>query len=191
MKKIWAPWRMDYILEKKDQGCFLCGGLSEKKDGDNLILYRGKLAFVIMNRFPYNNGHLMVVPKRHCIDLDELNGKEGQELFYLMQVSIRVLRSSLSPHGFNVGLNLGKAAGAGEEHVHFHIVPRWSGDTNYMPVLSETKVVPEHLNQTYRKLRPAFHKASLNSKVGKGGGSHKGASSDSRGPLRPGPYSHV
>jgi ATP adenylyltransferase len=169
MRRLWAPWRMVYILQEKKRGCFFCKGLQERKDEENLILYRGKSASVIMNRFPYNNGHLMVVPKRHCLRLEDLNAKEGQELFHLLQVSLRVLRSSLNPHGFNVGLNLGKAAGAGEEHVHFHIVPRWAGDSNYMPVLGETKIVPEYLTETYRKLHLTFKRLGGKKGQRKGG----------------------
>ena len=169
MKKLWAPWRMIYIHQEKKRDCFFCQGLLERKDEENLILHRGKLAFVVMNRFPYNNGHLMVVPRRHRQHLEELSAREGQELFHLLQVSLRVLGSSLHPQGFNVGLNLGKAAGAGEEHVHFHIVPRWVGDSNYMPVLGETKVIPEYLSETYRKLRLTFDRVMVRGRDRKGG----------------------
>ena len=169
MRRLWAPWRMVYILQEKKGGCFFCDGLREGRDEGNLILYRGKLALVMMNRFPYNNGHVMVVPKRHCLCLEDLSDEEGQELFHLLQVSLRVLKSSLNPDGFNVGLNLGKAAGAGEEHVHFHIVPRWVGDSNYMPVLGETKVISECLTETYRKLRLAFERLRGGRSKGKGG----------------------
>jgi ATP adenylyltransferase len=160
---------MAYILQEKKRGCFLCQGLLDRKDEENLIVYRGSSAFVIMNRFPYNNGHLMVVPRRHRLRLEDLSAREGQELFHLLQVSVRVLESSLGPHGFNIGLNLGKAGGAGEEHVHFHIVPRWAGDSNYMPVLGETKVIPEHLSETYRKLRVMFERFTTRKKKRKGG----------------------
>jgi ATP adenylyltransferase len=169
MRKLWAPWRMTYILQKKKRGCFLCEGLLDRKDEENLILYRGSFAFVIMNRFPYNNGHLMVVPRRHCLRLEDLSAREGQELFRLLQISVRVLESSLVPHGFNIGLNLGKAAGAGEKHVHFHIVPRWAGDSNYMPVLGETKIIPEYLSETYRKLRATFERFTVRKRNPKGG----------------------
>jgi ATP adenylyltransferase len=156
MKTLWAPWRMTYVHQKKDVGCIFCKKPLEKKDERNLILYRGEETFVVMNRFPYNNGHLMVVPKRHCTDLDELNDREFRELFDVMKVSTQVLERSLSPHGFNIGFNLGPGGGAGLEHLHLHIVPRWMGDTNFMPVLGETKVMPEYLNETYRRLRSAF-----------------------------------
>ncbi len=170
MKKIWAPWRMVYILQKKQRGCFFCRDLRRKKDEETLILYRGDFSFVMMNRFPYNNGHLMVIPKRHCLDLDNLDKNESQEIFALLQASIRILRSNLGPQGFNVGVNLGKIAGAGEDHVHFHIGPRWPGDTNYMPVLGETKIIPQYLGETYRKLHSAFQQVLPKKRVRKGGG---------------------
>jgi ATP adenylyltransferase len=156
MKTIWAPWRMNYIRQKGEKGCIFCKKPLEQKDEQNLILYRGRKTFVLMNRFPYNNGHLMIVPKRHCTDLDELSINEFQDLFDVVNVSTQVLKKSLRPHGFNVGINLGKAGGAGIDHLHVHVVPRWLGDTNFMPVLAETKVVPESLDETYRKLRSVF-----------------------------------
>jgi ATP adenylyltransferase len=109
-----------------------------------------------MNRYPYNNGHLMIAPHRHCTNLEDLNPLESNDLFELIRVSLRVLKATLSPHGFNIGVNIGKVGGAGEEHIHFHIVPRWAGDTNFMPTVGETKVMPEYLANTYRKLRSAF-----------------------------------
>jgi ATP adenylyltransferase len=148
---------MEYILAKKRKGCIFCRNPREKGDKKNLILYQGSSAFVMMNRFPYNNGHLMVVPNRHCVDLDQLREGEFQELSHLLKVSTRALKASLRPHGFNIGVNLGRVGGAGEEHLHFHVVPRWSGDTNFMPVLTETKVVPEYLEKTYQKLQEAFN----------------------------------
>jgi ATP adenylyltransferase len=147
---------MDYILEKKKRGCIFCKKPTERKDKKNLILHQGDDAFVIMNKFPYNNGHLMVVPKRHCLDMAQLDDRELQELSYLLKVSTQVLKRCLHPHGFNIGMNIGKVGGAGEEHIHFHIIPRWTGDTNFMPVLSETKIVPEYLEETYQKLHSAF-----------------------------------
>lgn len=156
MKTMWAPWRMTYIQGEKEEGCIFCKKPLEKRDEKNLILYRGKRTFVVMNKFPYNNGHLMIVPKRHCRDLEELNINEFQELFAVMKVSTQALKTSLSPHGFNIGFNIGKAGGAGEDHLHLHVVPRWIGDTNFMPTLAETKIISECLNETYRKLRPVF-----------------------------------
>ena len=156
MKKIWAPWRMTYVRERKEGGCLFCQISGEKRDKKNLILHRGEYTFVVMNRFPYNNGHLMVVPRRHCPDLEPLETQEIEELFHLLKLSIRVLTTSLAPDAYNVGINLGKVAGAGMEHLHLHVVPRWSGDTNFMPVLSDTKVIPEFVEETYRKLHLAF-----------------------------------
>jgi ATP adenylyltransferase len=156
MKFLWAPWRMGYILEGKQKSCIFCKKPKEKKDKENLILYQNKYAFVMMNKFPYNNGHLMVIPKRHCLDLGQLDDIEFLELSYLLKASTQILKRSLRPHGFNIGINIGKVGGAGEEHIHFHIVPRWTGDTNFMPVLSETKIIPEYLEETYQKLHSAF-----------------------------------
>ncbi|MBS3917316.1 MAG: HIT domain-containing protein [Deltaproteobacteria bacterium] len=172
MKHLWAPWRMDYILRRKEKGCIFC--LHPRCDGDrdNLILYRGNHAFVMMNRYPYNNGHLMVVPRRHCIDLESLNHFESKELFELLSASIRVLKKSLSPEGFNIGVNIGKVGGAGEDHIHFHIVPRWPGDTNFMPILGETKIVPEYLSNTYQRLHSAFIE-HLKKRPGQKGGGKK------------------
>jgi len=148
---------MNYILKGiKKKGCVFCFGKGRIRERANLILYLGKHAFIMMNRYPYNNGHLMVAPRRHCTDLESLNTLESEDVFELIRVSIRVLKATLSPHGFNIGVNIGKVGGAGEEHIHVHIVPRWAGDTNFMPILGETKVVPEYLDQTYQKLRAAF-----------------------------------
>jgi len=156
MKQLWAPWRMCYIQGEKGKGCIFCQKPSERKDEENLIVCRRRQAFVVMNKFPYNNGHLMVVPKRHCVDLEELDAAESREVFRLLRASIRVLKDTFHPHGFNIGINLGRAGGAGEEHVHVHIVPRWNGDTNFMPVFGETKIIPEYLNETYPRLHAAF-----------------------------------
>jgi ATP adenylyltransferase len=169
MKYLWAPWRMDYIMEEKRKGCIFCKKPMENQDEKNLILFQSDYAFVIMNKFPYNNGHLMVVPKRHCIDLGQLGDEEIHELSYLLRASTQILKECLHPHGFNIGMNIGKVGGAGEEHIHFHIVPRWKGDINFMPVLSETKIIPEYLEKTYQKLRSAF-KGLLWRKRGRKGG---------------------
>ncbi len=163
---------MDYILGEKKKGCIFCKKPAEKKDKENLILFQGAYAFVIMNRFPYNSGHLMVVPKRHCMDIDQLSDKEFQELFYLLKASTRTLKECLHPHGFNIGINIGKVGGAGEKHLHFHIVPRWEGDINFMPVLSETRIIPEYLEKTYLKLHSAF-KDLFREKRGRRGGGKK------------------
>lgn len=160
MEILWAPWRMEYILKAKegeDESCIFCSRIKQKFDKKNLILHRSQKAFIIMNRFPYNNGHLMVVPNRHIGDLMELSSGEKSELFSLLQLSIKALNRVMAPHGFNIGMNLGRVAGAGiEDHLHFHIVPRWNGDTNYMPVISNTKVVSEALDKSYEKLVEAL-----------------------------------
>lgn len=156
MKHLWAPWRMEYILKSKEKGCIFCLQTRPEGDRDHLVLYRGHHAFVMLNRYPYNNGHLMVAPHRHCIGLEALTPLESKELFELLKASTHVLKHSLSPGGFNIGVNIGKIGGAGEDHLHFHIVPRWAGDTNFMPILGETKIVPEYLSKTYQKLHSAF-----------------------------------
>jgi ATP adenylyltransferase len=160
---------MDYILGDKEKGCIFCEKLKKKKDKENLILYQNQYAFVMMNKFPYNNGHVMVVPKRHCHDLEELSDYELRELFHLLKASTQILKSSLRPHGFNIGINIGRAGGAGEEHIHFHIVPRWIGDTNFMPILGETKIIPEYLERTYQKLHSAYLGLSQRNRSQKGG----------------------
>jgi ATP adenylyltransferase len=147
---------MTYIRGEREKGCIFCAPPLKREDKINLIVYRGQRTVVVMNKFPYNNGHLMVVPKRHCANLEELDPDEFRELFQVMRVSTQVLKTVLCPHGFNIGFNLGKAGGAGQEHLHLHIVPRWIGDTNFMPVLGETKIIPEYLSETYRKLHSAF-----------------------------------
>ena len=157
MKVLWAPWRMTYIEGNRTQGCLFCYPLKGGNDRGNLILYRSSQAFIIMNRFPYTNGHLMVAPNRHVASLDELDDGEMVELMALLKKSILILKRALKPDGFNVGMNIGRGAGAGiEDHIHIHIVPRWNGDTNFMPVLVETKVMPEYLETTYERLISFF-----------------------------------
>jgi len=158
MKALWAPWRMEYILSEKETGeCIFCPGDNRGQDQMRLILYVGSLSLVIMNRFPYINGHLLVAPLRHVPDLESLTEKETLDLMLMVRRSIGVLKKVMRPEGFNVGLNLGRVAGAGvEDHLHFHIVPRWNGDTNYMSVLGEVRVIPEHIMETYAKLLPYF-----------------------------------
>ncbi len=158
MDRLWAPWRIDYILGKeKEPGCIFCTKPSQNNDEANLIVHRGRGAFTIMNKFPYNNGHLLVVPYRHVSDICELDFNENALLVEEVCKAIRILRKVMRPEGFNVGINLGRVAGAGiEEHVHYHIVPRWNGDTNIMPILADIRVIPEHLRETYKKLKDAF-----------------------------------
>jgi len=157
MKQLWAPWRLQYILEEKPEGCIFCVKPNEEKDRENLILYRGKEVYIIMNLFPYNNGHLMVVPYPHAADLEDLSEEILHELIIIATKAEGILKRVFSPQGFNIGLNLGKASGAGiDEHLHIHIVPRWAGDTNFMPLLADTKVIPQHIWATYDLLLPFF-----------------------------------
>jgi len=159
MKTMWAPWRIEYILADKDEGCILCKALSNE---DNLTLYRGKETMVVMNKFPYINGHLLVSPIRHISTLDQLSKEEMGILLETVEKSVGILKNVMNPDGFNVGLNLGKVAGAGvEEHLHFHVVPRWLGDTNALTVFSDVRVIPEHLLTTYNKLKPFFDKLDI------------------------------
>ncbi len=161
MKQIWAPWRMEYIEEEKSGECIFCTLPKAGADEKNFILYKGPLSFIIMNVFPYNTGHLMISPYRHLSCITKLSEEESLEIDQLTRKCVEILRTAKSPEGFNVGFNMGKAGGAGfEEHIHVHIVPRWIGDTNYMPVLADVKVHPEHLRATYEKLLPHFQKIS-------------------------------
>lgn len=148
---------MKYILSKKEQGCIFCPGEDRTGDAERLILTVGERSLVMMNRFPYNNGHLLVAPLRHVSGLDLLDEQELLALQLMVRKSIEVLKKTMRPEGFNVGLNLGRVAGAGvEEHLHFHVVPRWNGDTNFMTILDDVRVIPEHLQRTYEKLRSGF-----------------------------------
>lgn len=160
MKDLWAPWRMEYILSDKDKtGCIFCSGDDRAGDEERLILRSGSMSIVMMNRFPYNNGHLLVAPVKHTPDLGGLSPEESLDLILMVRKTVEILREEMRPEGFNVGLNIGKAAGAGvEDHVHFHVVPRWNGDTNFMTIAGEVRVIPEHLRETYNKLKPYFEK---------------------------------
>jgi ATP adenylyltransferase len=158
MKQLWAPWRIQYILSRKGPGCIFCDLPGEERDRDNLILYRGEHNYIIMNRFPYNGGHLMVVPYQHRSSFDGLSAETLSEMMELVRRSVDVLGVVMHPEGFNTGLNIGEAAGAGiEEHLHMHIVPRWVGDSSFMAVLDEVRVIPQHLLETYDKLYPEFN----------------------------------
>lgn len=155
-KKLWAPWRLAYVKSsgpKPRSGCVLCS-LQKDKDGpDNLILRRNRSAYLIMNRFPYTNGHLMVVPRRHTSDFPALSAAEMRDISNLLQQAVQAVKDAFHAHGCNVGMNLGRVAGAGiDEHLHFHIVPRWNGDTNFMPVLADVNVVNDHLEDAYHAL---------------------------------------
>jgi ATP adenylyltransferase len=157
MKTIWAPWRIEYIRQTKPKGCILCDKPKEKKDKANGILFRGKFNYIMMNNYPYNPGHLMVVPYRHTANLEELDSKEKLELFEIITRSISALKTALNPAGFNVGINLGRVAGAGiDDHIHAHVVPRWNGDNNFMPVIADVRVVPQAVADTYQQLKDCF-----------------------------------
>ena len=154
---LWAPWRMAYIEGAQRDGCLFCEKPREGADRNNLILSRGPLTYVVMNLFPYSNGHLMIVPYRHCADLAQLSPEESLDLMQSAQRCTQILQEAFRAEGFNIGFNLGKVAGAGiADHLHLHIVPRWMGDTNFMPVLADTKVMPEYLEVGYDKLYPLF-----------------------------------
>jgi len=157
MEQMWAPWRIQYIQQEKPEGCVLCEKPEEKEDAANYILYRGKNNFVIMNSYPYNPGHLMVAPYRHTAKLEELAREELHEHYEIVSWCVLVLRQAFNPAGFNIGMNIGRIAGAGiDTHIHTHIVPRWQGDTNFMPVIADVRVMPEALAETYKKLEGRF-----------------------------------
>jgi ATP adenylyltransferase len=171
---LWAPWRMSYIKEtveneernKNKEGrnkCILCKIAEDNNDERNLILYRGTRVYIVLNKFPYNTGHIMVVPYRHVPSIEELDKCELLELSVVIKQAVKAIREAYRPDGFNIGANIGRAAGAGiDEHVHIHIVPRWVGDANFMPVIGGTKVIPQSLEDTYRQLKPAIEKYTGN-----------------------------
>jgi ATP adenylyltransferase len=148
---------MEYIMSDKSKDCIFCIGEDEAKDKEKGILYRSSHAYVIMNRYPYNNGHLMVSPFGHSPSLEDVDATTGQDIFWLLQRSVEILRKSFRPDGFNIGVNLGRVAGAGiEAHLHIHIVPRWNGDTNFLPVVGDVRVISEDLKTSYENLYPYF-----------------------------------
>jgi ATP adenylyltransferase len=156
-QRLWAPWRLEYIKATKTGACIFCEKLATGDDEAALIAHRGRRCFVILNAFPYNNGHVMVAPYEHISALEGLDPESSTEMMELVQLSLRAIASAYGPDGYNVGLNQGKIAGAGVEgHVHIHVVPRWTGDTNFMPVVAETRVLPEELGATWRSLRASF-----------------------------------
>ena len=163
MERIWAGWRMKYVVEgtgdaEEGEGCFLCRLPSRDDDASHLILDRSERSFAIMNLYPYNTGHTMVAPYRHVADLEDLSSDDLSDLMALVQRVVVATKDAMSPDAFNIGMNLGRAAGAGVPgHLHVHLVPRWAGDTNFMPVLGDTKVMPESLDDTYRKIRARLH----------------------------------
>ncbi len=162
MKRLFSPWRSEYIesfhKDTENKSCVFCDAASkEPNELDSLVIYRGKWVFVLMNRYPYNNGHLLILPYRHISKLNELDENERLETFHLIEHSVEALNKALNSQGHNIGMNLGKVAGAGiEEHLHFHVVPRWNGDTNFMPVLNDVKLVSEEILKTKTKLITFF-----------------------------------
>ena len=160
MERLWTPWRFAYVSGEAPKGCILCEKWSSDQDRSNLVLLRGERAYILMNLFPYNPGHVMVSPVEHIATLPALDPATRAEIFELASLATEVLGHVMRPSGFNLGMNLGRSAGAGiTDHLHLHIVPRWEGDTNFMPLLANTRVLPETLSQTYDKLRPAFEAA--------------------------------
>ncbi len=157
METLWAPWRIGYIKQEKPEDCVFCTKAREHRDAENFIVYRGELSFVILNIFPYNNGHLMIVPYVHVPGIEDLDPATLAEMMALTQHSLGVLRDAMRPTGFNIGINQGAPAGAGvADHVHLHVVPRWVGDTNFMPVLADVRVMPQSLESSYELLRQGF-----------------------------------
>ena len=157
MKHLWSPWRLEYLTTPKTNGCIFCLDAESKDDGEALILLRGEHAFLILNRYPYNNGHFMVVPYSHVASLEDLDTATLTEMMLLLNRGLAALRTAMCPDGFNIGANLGQVAGAGiEDHVHIHAVPRWAGDTNFMPIVGDMRVVPQTWMQTYADLKAAL-----------------------------------
>lgn len=165
MDKLWSPWRSKYIESFKDDArmesdkSLFTRIINQNNDKENYLLHRGRTCFIIMNLYPYNSGHLLIIPYKEAKDLSELDKDTWLELFEFIDLGCKILDDALKPHGFNIGANMGRVAGAGvDNHIHFHIVPRWNGDTNFMPVLNEVKVISEAMNETYDKLRKSLEK---------------------------------
>jgi ATP adenylyltransferase len=173
MERLFAPWRIDYILGEKEHECIFCTKPHSDEDEENLMVHRAEGAFVMMNKYPYNSGHLLVCPYRHVSDICDLTAEENALVMEEVVRAVEVIRDVMKPDGFNIGLNIGEDAGAGiEEHLHYHVVPRWRGDSNIMAVLTDIRIIPEHLRTTRRKLAEAFHRLFPASQ-------RKGASCDS------------
>lgn len=165
MERLWAPWRIKYIEQVREDGtkCIFVDLPAQENDRKNLILHRGKTAFVILNAYPYTNGHLMIAPYKHTQNLDDLDDEELLETGRLIRACVSWLSKAFRPEGFNIGMNLGKAAGAGiEDHLHWHVVPRWAGDTNYMPVVGEVRVLPQSLDESYDRLMQVIREEEEN-----------------------------
>lgn len=158
MKQLWAPWRSEYVKSGDTLECIFCAARTKSPE-ESLVLFNGAVSIVMLNKFPYNSAHLMIAPVRHVANVEELTPEEALDFFRLLRHSVTVLKKELNPAGFNIGMNVGRAAGAGiEAHLHTHVVPRWNGDMNFMPVLSDTKVIPEHLLSTLSRLLPYFQR---------------------------------
>ena len=158
MTRLWAPWRMDYITQPKSKGCVFCVKSNSSSEEENLVLYRGQFSFLLLNLYPYTNGHLMVAPYEHTSNVSEIDKETASEIMSISNFAMKTIETELKAEGFNFGANLGKVAWAGiAEHIHYHIVPRWAGDTNFMPVLSHTKVIMDGLTETYNSLKPYFN----------------------------------
>jgi ATP adenylyltransferase len=156
---LWTPWRLKFILGEKPDKCVLCAKPQESSDRENYILHRGQLCYIMLNLYPYTNGHLMIVPYRHEADITRLEGETLQEMMRFAQAGVAAVTQAMKPTGFNMGMNLGRFAGAGiDDHLHMHLVPRWSGDANFMTVLGETRLIPEDLDSTYDRLLPALER---------------------------------
>ncbi len=157
MSRLWAPWRMEYVQAPKTEGCIFCDKPQQENDRENLVLHRGRHSFVLMNLYPYNNGHIMIAPFKHCDTMHDLDQEVYSEIMFLAEKTMSILKKTMHPQGFNFGANIGEAAGAGiAEHIHFHIVPRWVGDTNVMPVIGHTKVIVQGLQETWDLLKPEY-----------------------------------
>ncbi len=168
MEQLWAPWRMAYInAGDQAEGCIFCHHPAQGRDEDYYILHRSQHCFVMLNIYPYNNGHLMIAPYQHVPSIEELDLATLGDIMTTAQLCLRAFHAAMQPHGFNMGINQGKVAGAGiADHVHFHIVPRWNGDTNFMPVLADVKVMPDYLRNTYQQLRQALAALAADSQPG-------------------------
>ena len=151
---MWAPWRAEFVLSEKEEGCIFCNRLKMEDSVENLIVYRGKTCVVILNKYPYNSGHSMIIPMRHIAHLEELTEQEAAEFFDLTRKTVTAIKNGIKPHSFNLGMNLGESSGAGiPEHLHMHVVPRWNGDTNFMPVVGKTTIISVPLDPLYDILK--------------------------------------
>jgi len=160
--KLWAPWRMDYIETPKEEECIFCSKSKPEDDEKNLVLFRGRESYVLMNLYPYSNCHMLIAPYRHTADTNSITPTCNKEIMWLANQIMNILRTTARADGFNFGANIGKAGGAGiEEHLHYHIVPRWNGDTNFMPVVGNTKVIVEGLTDSWKKLKPHFDELDI------------------------------